>query len=110
MCGPAAFVVLKAHAFRLRGENKDAYDLLYVLMNYGDGQVHEVADRFGMITTASAVSDAVAILREDFASINHLGPVRAADFLTGRRDARVQADAHGYVRTLLGLLGLLDTR
>lgn len=28
VCGPAAFVVMKAHALRLRGENKDAYDLV----------------------------------------------------------------------------------
>ena len=31
MCGPGAFVVLKALAFRDRGEPKDAYDLVYVL-------------------------------------------------------------------------------
>ena len=37
VCGPAAFIVLKAHALRLRGANKDAYDLMYVLMNFGDG-------------------------------------------------------------------------
>jgi predicted nucleotidyltransferase len=31
VCGPAAFVVLKALAFADRGEPKDAYDLLYIL-------------------------------------------------------------------------------
>ena len=30
VCGPGAFVVLKALAFRRRGENKDAYDLVFV--------------------------------------------------------------------------------
>lgn len=35
--GPGAFVVLKGLAFRLRGENKDAYDLVYVLLEYGNG-------------------------------------------------------------------------
>jgi predicted nucleotidyltransferase len=34
VCGPGAFVVLKALAFRTRGENKDAYDLYYVIRNY----------------------------------------------------------------------------
>ena len=34
-CGPGAYLVLKALAFNLRGENKDAYDLFYVLRNYG---------------------------------------------------------------------------
>ncbi|MBX9718513.1 MAG: hypothetical protein K2X36_06675, partial [Microbacteriaceae bacterium] len=31
VCGPAAFVVLKALAFGQRGEPKDAYDLVYVI-------------------------------------------------------------------------------
>jgi len=31
ICGPGAYVVLKALAFNLRGENKDAYDLFYVV-------------------------------------------------------------------------------
>jgi hypothetical protein len=32
-----AYVVLKALAFDSRGENKDAYDLFYVVRNYGVG-------------------------------------------------------------------------
>ncbi len=31
ICGPGAYVVLKALAFDLRGENKDTYDLFYVV-------------------------------------------------------------------------------
>ena len=34
VCGPGAFVLLKALAFALRGENKDAYDLFFVVRNY----------------------------------------------------------------------------
>ena len=37
VCGPGAFIVLKALAFHQRGENKDAYDLYYVIRNYGSG-------------------------------------------------------------------------
>jgi hypothetical protein len=37
VCGPGAFVVLKALAFGTRGENKDAYDLYYMIRNYGNG-------------------------------------------------------------------------
>jgi hypothetical protein len=33
VCGSGAYVVLKALAFELRGENKDAYDLFYVVRN-----------------------------------------------------------------------------
>ncbi len=37
VCGAGAFVVLKALAFRIRGESKDAYDLFYHIRNYGSG-------------------------------------------------------------------------
>jgi len=36
VCGPGAFVVLKALAFLGRGENKDAYDLYYLVRNFGE--------------------------------------------------------------------------
>ncbi|MCA9560235.1 MAG: hypothetical protein KC583_16920 [Myxococcales bacterium] len=42
VCGAGAFVVLKALAFDLRGENKDAYDVFYVVRNFGAG-VEDVA-------------------------------------------------------------------
>ncbi len=42
VCGPGAFVILKALAFRSRGEPKDAYDLYYTVRNFGGG-VDEVA-------------------------------------------------------------------
>ena len=35
VCEAGAFTVLKALAFQGRGENKDAYDLIYTLQNYG---------------------------------------------------------------------------
>jgi len=37
VCGPGAFIVLKTLAFHQRGENKDAYDLYFVIRNYGSG-------------------------------------------------------------------------
>ena len=43
VCGPGAYVVLKALAFHQRGENKDAYDLYFVIRNYGSG-IDEVCE------------------------------------------------------------------
>ena len=43
VCGAGAYVVLKALAFHIRGENKDAYDLFYLLRNYGEG-IADVAE------------------------------------------------------------------
>ena len=99
--GPAAFVVLKAHALRLRGENKDAYDLLYVLRNYGHGTTEEVARHFDTIASTKEAQEALVILSEDFASPDHVGAMRAAEFLTGHHDTVIQAEAYGYVQEFL---------
>ncbi len=105
VAGPAAFVVLKAHAFRGRGENKDAYDLVYVLLNYGHRSVAEVAERFALIEDAPEARAALAILAEDFASERHLGPMRRAEFLGDRDDPDLRQDAAGAVLGFLRLVG-----
>ena len=84
VCGPAAFVVLKAHAFHNRGEPKDAYDLVYVLKHYGDGDCREVAARFSAIATMPPAGEALEFLAADFASPEHHGASRAAAFHGGR--------------------------
>jgi len=102
VCGPAAFVAMKAQSFRLRGENKDAYDLVYALTHFGDGTTGDIAARFVTIAGAVEAQQALDYLAEDFASPEHVGPVRAALFSPGRRDAKTQADAYGYVQEFLG--------
>jgi hypothetical protein len=44
VCGAGAFVILKALAFRIRDENKDAYDLYYLLRNFGRGVADGAAE------------------------------------------------------------------
>jgi hypothetical protein len=100
VCGAGAFVALKALAFHLRGENKDAYDLFYLLRNYGRGVSDVAAELRPLLTDASAVK-AMEYLRGDFANSDAIGPSRAAEFLYGRPDAAIQADAAGFVRQLL---------
>jgi hypothetical protein len=63
--GPGAYVVLKSIAFRLRGENKDAYDLYYVVRNFGAG-VDDVAARLKPLLSDSWTQQAIEYLREDF--------------------------------------------
>jgi hypothetical protein len=104
VCGPAAFVVMKAHALRLRGENKDAYDLVYILKNFGDGTVREVAEQYQVIKESPEAQESLDLLADDFASASHVGAVRAARFKTGRADPAAQADAHGYVQEFLRLV------
>ena len=105
VCGPAAFVAMKAHAVRLRAKDKDAYDLVYVLKHFSDGTVDDVAARYGTFAEVREAKQALEILRADFASTEHLGSVRAARFAAGRKDAVLQADAFGYVQAFLERLG-----
>ena len=100
VCGPGAFVVLKALAFVGRGENKDAYDLFYLLRNYGRGVSDVVAELRPLFPDESAAR-ALEYLRADFKDSESIGPRRVAEFLYGRTDANTQADAVGFVRQLL---------
>jgi hypothetical protein len=100
VCGAGAFIILKALAFRIRGENKDAYDLFYLLRNYGRGVSDVVAELRPLLADASATK-AMEYLRGDFQDPDSTGPRRVAEFLYGRPDADTQADAVGFVRQLL---------
>jgi hypothetical protein len=103
VCGPGAFVVLKALAFRNRGENKDAYDLVYVLRSFGSG-VQAVAQRLLPLRQDEVAQLALGHLREDFSEIDSVGPKRVADFAHGRPDDDLQADARGLVLDLFEAL------
>ena len=100
VCGPGAFVVLKALAFKLRGENKDAYDLYYVVRNYAGGTVDVIAHLRPLFRSTSA-NEALDVLRRDFIDLDALGPRRAAEFITGGPDDEIQADVVGFVGQFL---------
>lgn len=100
VCGPGAFVVLKALAFKLRGDDKDAYDLFYVVRNYGTG-IEDVLKSLRPLMKDPATMEAIAVLRKDFSRHDGVGARRVAQFLYGRRDDSVQADVVGYVELLL---------
>ena len=106
VAGPAAFVILKALAWEGRGENKDAYDLYYVLRNYGLG-VEDVVARLRPLRSDPSAARALAVLRRDFLEPEALGPLRVAAFLGGP-DPNLQADVVGFVSRLLTLCELLE--
>lgn len=103
VAGPAAFVALKAHSFRDRGANKDVYDLVYVLLNYGD-VVADVAKRFELIADAPLANAALTILAQDFETADHVGAVRHAAFLGDADSADRRQDATGVVLEFLRLV------
>jgi len=102
VCGAGAYIVLKALAFRIRGENKDAYDLFYLLRNYGNG-VPDVAALLSPLLSDEIAQKALGHLSEDFLDPESIGPRRVAEFLYGRPDPETQADAMGFIRQLLGM-------
>jgi len=102
VCGPGAFVILKALAFRTRGENKDAYDLYYLVRNYGNG-AQDVAQALKPLLQEREGKTCIEILKEDFMNTENVGPIRVAQFLTGGRDEVTQADVVGFVRELVEL-------
>lgn len=100
VCNAGAFVVLKALAFRNRGENKDAYDISYMISNYGNG-VADVSARLRPLLGEPEAQKALVILREDFLDPEAVGPRRVAEFLLGKPDDAIQADVVGFVSLLL---------
>lgn len=104
VCGPGAYTVLKALAFDGRGENKDAYDLFYVLRNYGAG-IGDVVARLRPLLKESETRKSIDILKRDFLNQDGLGPRRVSEFMLGDPDDNIQADVVGFVRMLLKGLG-----
>ena len=102
MCGPGAYVVLKSIAFRLRGENKDAYDLYYLVRNFGTG-VGDVAARLKTLLPDSSAQQAIDYLREDFLVHEGVGPRRVAEFIAGTYDDAIQADVVGFIQQVVAL-------
>ena len=100
VCGPGAFVVLKALAFDQRGENKDAYDLYFVIRNYGRG-IEDVCRCLSPLLEEVETKKALAILNRDFLEPDGIGPSRVAWFQYRGPNADLQADVDGYVKELL---------
>jgi len=105
VCGPGAFVVLKALAFGTRGENKDAYDLYYMIRNYGAG-IDDVLKHLDPIIHEQETQDALQILRRDFSDPDGMGPRRVAEFMYRSPNDELQADVAGFVRELLRKCGI----
>lgn len=107
VCGPGAFVVLKALAWNLRGLPKDAYDLFYVVFHYGDGP-HEIADRMQQFLDAenAETNESIHILKRDFDE-NDTGPTAVSEFVHGHgNDAPLKADVSAFVADLVRHLDL----
>ncbi len=104
VCGPGAFVVLKALATKGRGDEKDYYDLAHMLN--AAMQDRPSYDSLLLFLHNNRhdpqVQEALSILDQDFTHLDGVGPMRAASFLRGGPDDEIQADVVGLVVRLLG--------
>lgn len=103
VCGPGAYMILKALAFDSRGENKDAYDLFYVLRNFGSG-TEEVIQHLKPLIENEFGKKAIEILKRDFSDPRSVGPVRVGRFLFGRSDEGTQVEVAGFVNQVLAAI------
>lgn len=105
VCGPGAYVVLKALAFDLRGKNKDAYDLYFVIRNYGRG-IDDVYKCLEPLLSDAATRQALDNLQRDFSDPDQTGPSRVAQFLYAGPNEELQADVVGFIQGLLNKCGI----
>ena len=106
VAGIMSYTVLKILAFQDRHENKDSYDLIYCLLNFGDGpeDAGQAAAR-SSIKADVQVADALRLLSERFADVDQDGPHAYATFLANEGDAeeaaRLRQEAVAVVRAFL---------
>ncbi len=102
VCGPGAFVVLKTLALKNRGENKDAYDLYYVIRNYKNGP-KDVAERFMALFPNPHCEMALEFLKEDFQAIDSLGIKRTVEFYLGEgsSDDDMAIEIRGFLKVFI---------
>lgn len=100
------YAVLKIFSFQDRHENKDAYDLVFTLLNQEGGpRAAGAAAAHSPVARHPQITEALALLGERFADIAQDGPAAYAAFLASADDqednARLRREAVATVRAFL---------
>ena len=84
-----AYVVLKILAFQDRHNDKDAYDIVYTLVNYPDGGPRAAGQAAALSPVREELQaiSALQLLAERFGSTDHDGPSAYSNFLAHPDDA-----------------------
>lgn len=98
--------MLKIFAFQDRHENKDAYDLVFTLLNADDSpDAAGAAARSSAVASEAQVTEALALLEERFRDVEQDGPSAYGLFLADEDDddegARLRREAVATVRAFL---------
>ena len=84
ICEAGPFLAMKLRAFAKRQAPKDAFDLLYTLLNYDRGSAAAVAAFAEEVREGNpACPEAIECLRQHFGDERASAPVRAAHFVLG---------------------------
>jgi hypothetical protein len=100
------YTVLKIFSFQDRHENKDAYDLIFTLLNQDTGpSAAGVAAAASPVAAHPQVDEALTLLGERFADIAQDGPAAYAAFLASPGDqeenSRLRREAVATIRAFL---------
>lgn len=99
------YTALKILAFQDRHDNKDAYDLVFTLLNAEDGPKQAgLRARESSVAGHEQVEEALVLLEERFADVDQDGPSAYAGFLARPSDegvARLRQEAVATVRAFL---------
>lgn len=103
VCGPGAFLVLKALALDGRGANKDSYDICYMLNStiFDESSLSSILAFLSDNRKDPYAQEALSIIRRDFGQLDGIGPMRTARFLESDADEGVMSDAFGLAQRLL---------
>lgn len=108
-----SYTVLKILAFQDRHENKDAYDLVFTLLNHeGGAQASGACAATSPVSGHGQVTSALALLGERFRDIGQDGPNAYASFLAAPEDAeelaRLRQEAVATIRAFRRGFGVAD--
>lgn len=108
VCGPSSFIILKARAIHLREKPKDAYDLYYILSNM-EGGVKTIGTVLKAMLGDNDTQEALEFLRQDYCTIDSIGPTRTAYFIHGDKNPNNQDDYDYVVKSAYAYVGQLLT-
>ncbi|MFA7406510.1 MAG: hypothetical protein WCY93_01560 [Anaerolineaceae bacterium] len=97
------FLMMKAQALNGRMKEKDAYDIYYCIRNYPGGQ-QALVSAFQVFPPNKLVDEGLRILKDKFASPEHVGPAFITDFMAESDPETIkiiQRDAYERVNALL---------
>lgn len=110
IAGVAPFLVMKGMAIWTREDQKDAYDIHYVIDNYSSG-LDGLVEAFEPYTHYRLVREGLGKIRSKFASPEHTGPAWVAQFMEiedAEEVARIRRDAYEKVSYLLDQLEISE--